>query len=88
MVELKGVLWKKLQEIRNNRMKRKKLKKEVKSLERIEKNITKSEDCSDEKLDLAVRNLEMLNSLSKKIVKQNQEIIELLKKKRKVVVSI
>lgn len=89
MVELKGILWKKLEEIRKNRAKRhKEFEREIRKLEKVEKNITKSEDPDDEKLDLAVRNLEILNDLSRKIMKQNQEIIELLKKKRNVVVSI
>ena len=61
----------------------------VEEIQSLIKNDTKrSEQNIDEKFDRILKNLDVLNKLNRIQVQQNQSIIGMLKKKRKVIVSL
>ena len=61
----------------------------VKEIESLIRNDTKkSEQNIDGKFDRILKNFETLNKLNRTLIQQNQTIISLLRKKKKIVVAI
>ncbi len=99
-MSLKGALWRKMQENRNSKQEHKHIGKELekeiddqtdylmKELRSIQGDISEYKYNTNAKIKIIDRNLNVLNKLLQKTVKQNQEIASLLKKKRRICVQI
>ncbi len=97
-MQLKGLLYRKLKELAEKGKKEQKRIEEditretheaISELESfMSKDIKKVERNVDVKLNQVLKNLEILNRLNKSIIKQNQALIGLLRKGKKIVVSV
>jgi len=97
-MQLKGLLYRKLNKlVETGKKKQKKIEEDItqktqqviSELESLmNRDVKKVEHAVDGKFNQILKNLEILNRLNKTIIEQNQVLINLIKKEKKIIVSV